>query len=318
MLTSWLRRSVPRAIRRGSALALIMLSLLAARPCHAWGQSGHKLASGLAIDCLPADLKPLFDVNRAWIVRHSVDPDEWRRTNFAVEAPRHYIDLDGAGAGAVNTFPEEYWVAVGTYGREAVERNGTLPWRIGELYGKLVRAYRSRDARAIVEMATWLGHYAADAHVPFHATVQYDGPTAAQKGIHTRFESGLVDQRIKPDDLSARAAAEIKSPVGAAFEWARASLPFCPAIVEADAAAVRLDADYGYNYYAEFARTARPIAIKRLNESGRDIASLWLSAWIAAGRPPLPAPVSAHAESASDRPAPDPDTAAPTASQARP
>ena len=131
---------------------LLLLMLFQGTPCLAWGVTGHNYTNNLAIDCLPAPLKPLYEVNRAWITRHSVDPDEWRRDNFAAESPRHFIDLDAAGPEAALTFPEDYWIAVGIWGKRAVDKNGTVPWRVGEYYGKLVQAYRTRNARAIVEI----------------------------------------------------------------------------------------------------------------------------------------------------------------------
>ncbi len=292
--------------------ALVLLLLLPAGRCFAWGTTGHAYASNLAIDCLPARLRPMYEANRAWIARHSIDPDDWRKDNFAEEAPRHFIDLDAAGAEAVSAYPEDYWVAVGIWGKRAVDTNGTVPWRVGEYYGKLVRAYRSRDARAIVEISSWLGHYVGDAHVPFHATVDYDGQSTGQKGIHARFETGLLDQLIKPADLNARSAVVIKNPVNAAFQWLRTSLTLCPEILAADKRAILKDADLGYNYYAEFALRARPIAIRRLEESAQDTASLWLSAWIEAGRPQLPEPVDVHAGMPLNARTHDPDRPAET------
>ena len=40
-------------------------------------------------------------------------------------------------------------------------------------------------------MSAVLAHYVADAHVPFHAVVNYDGQLTGQRGIHSRFESEL-------------------------------------------------------------------------------------------------------------------------------
>ena len=281
--------------------------LLTTSTCLAWGVTGHNLANNVAIDCLPHQLKPLYDANRAWIVKHSTDPDEWRRDNFAIESPRHFIDLDVNGPEGAQTYPDDYWVAAGILGKETVDKNGTVPWRITEYYGKLVRAYRSGDARAIIEISTWLGHYASDVHVPFHATANYDGQLTGQKGIHARFESVMVDKLIKLTDLKPGEAAIIRDPTAAAFRWARASLSLCPEILEADKRGIVQDANFGDNYYTEFASLARPIALHRLEDSARDTASLWFSAWVAAGRPDPPTATDVHAGEAADKRPRDPD-----------
>jgi hypothetical protein len=305
--------SISEARTGKRTVPIVLLLLLTASRCFGWGAAGHNLSNNLAVDCLPSGLKPLFEANRAWVAHHSVDPDLWRQQNFAAESPRHFIDLDAGGEEAARTYPSDYWVAAGMMGRAVVDRNGTVPWRIAEYYGKLVRAYRSRNARAIVEIATWLGHYVADVHVPFHATANYDGQATRQRGIHARFETSLVEQRIKAEDLRPAEAVAIKDCTAAAFRWARASLSLCPELLEADRRAIQRDADFGYNYYTEFAVTARPIAIRRLEASAHETASLWMSAWLEAGSPPVPAPADVHAGEPIDAHTHDPDviTAAP-------
>jgi hypothetical protein len=275
--------------------------------CLAWGVTGHSLSNSLAIDCLPVDLKPIYLANKAWVAHHSIDPDEWRRDNFAAESPRHFIDLDTDGPEAALAYPADYWTAVGLLGKTAVDRNGTVPWRISEYYGKLVRAFRAQDARAVVEISTWLGHYVSDAHVPFHATVSYDGQLTNQKGIHARFEAGLIDQLIKLSALKPEAAIVIKEPAAAAFQWARASLALCPDLLAADKLAILKDADFGINYYTEFGKVARPIAIRRLEQSAHATASLWMSAWVEAGKPAPVASVDVHAGEPLEKATRDPD-----------
>lgn len=303
--------------RASALLALVCVLCLPAVQAGAWGRVGHHYINNLAIDCLPRELKPLYESNRAWIIEHSTDPDEWRNADRA-EGPHHFIDMDTWGDEVARNFPQDYWVACGIYGKDAIDKNGVVPWRIGEFYGKLVTAFQKKDARAIVEISAWLGHYAADVHVPFHATANYDGQSTGQRGIHARFESVMVEQLIKPEDLKPVSATPIKDPVAAAFQWARASLSLCPDILAADKRGVLKDAEYGYNYYTEFAISARPIAIRRLDESAHDVASLWYSAWIAAGKPEVPGATDIHAGEPLDKPTHDPNLAAKAVDAAKP
>lgn len=283
------------------------LALLSASPrASAWGAVGHHDINRLAILCLPAELRPLYTANQDWIVQHSIDPDLWREQDHS-EGPHHFIDLDTWGESAVVSFPEQYPVACGLYGKAAVDKNGVVPWRIGEYYGKLVRAFKAGDGRTIVEISAWLGHYAADIHVPFHAAANYDGQLTGQKGIHARFESILLERQIRFEDLKPLPAVPLKDPVIAAFDWARTSLRLSREVLRADKMAVGRDSSYGDTYYKAFGVQARPIALRRLQEGARDLASLWLSAWITAGRPAPLSPTNVHAAESLDRPTHDPD-----------
>lgn len=298
---------------RAGGGALLAVSMMAFLPltAEAWGVVGHRYANGLAVDTLPAELKPFFEANRAWIVAHSSDPDKWRNANRA-EAPSHFIDLDMWGADVAAHYPEDYWTACGIYGKEAIDKNGTVPWRIGQYYGKLVTAFKKKDARAIVEISTFLGHYVADIHVPFHAVANYDGQLSGQKGIHARFESVMVERQIKETDLKKRAPKPIKNPVNMAFAWARLSMKRASDVLQMDKDAVAVDAQFGETYYTRFGAKARPIAVAALEESGRDLAGIWIAAWEAAGKPELPLPADVHAGEPLDAPTRDPDLPAPT------
>ena len=294
---------------RGLRGLFVGLLIVLAAPSFGWGAVGHRYASGLAVEDLPAELKPLYAANKEWIVAHSSDPDHWRSADRS-EAPHHFIDMNKWGMADAKHFPHDYWVACGLYGKDAVDKNGVVPWRIGQYYAKLIVAFKERDAHAIVDISAWLGHYVADVHVPFHAAVNYDGQLTGQRGVHARFESVLVEKQIAEKDLKKSNVTQIKDPIAAAFGWADLSLKRSFDVLAADKAAAAKDGEYGDAYYKTFGEKARPIAIAALNESGRDLASLWVAAWQAAGKPALPAVVNVHAGEALMLPTHDPDTAA--------
>ena len=185
-----------------------------------------------------------------------------------------------------------------------------MPWRVGQYYGKLVTAFKKKDARAIVEISAFMGHYVADAHVPFHAVANYNGQLSGQKGIHARFESVMVEKQIKETDLKKVQPEQIKNPVGAMFAWIKLSMHRSLDVLKADKEAVAADPQYGDPYYKALGDKARPIAVSALEESGTHLASLWMSAWIAAGKPELPKPADVHAGEPLDAPTNDPDVAA--------
>ena len=164
------------------------------QPASAWGYDVHKFIMQRAIPLLPAEIRPFFNKFQTTIVEHAIDPDTWRTVGWEAETPRHFVDMDAYGAYPFKELPHGYEQAVQKYGREFVERNGTLPWRTEEIYKKLVEAFTQKApyARENIKLfSSVIAHYTADAHVPFHAALNYDGQLTGQWGIHSRFESEL-------------------------------------------------------------------------------------------------------------------------------
>lgn len=62
------------------------------------------------------------------------------------------------------------------------------------------RAFRQRNSKRILRIATDMGHYIGDAHVPLHTTSNYNGQKTGQHGIHGFWESrvqNFADRRIR-------------------------------------------------------------------------------------------------------------------------
>lgn len=292
-------------------------------PSLGWGDRGHQYVNSLAIDLLPNSIKPFYEENRAWVVTHSIDPDLWKR-EYRIEAPKHFIDLDTWGNEIAQNYPSDYWLACGLLGKAAVDKNGTVPWRIAEYYGKLVNAFRKRDARGVVEISAWLGHYVGDIHVPFHAAANYDGQLSGQKGLHVRFETEMLNRQITPDDLKQNLTTrkpvrnyKSKNLVEEAFGWARESLRLTTPILDADKSAAQGGKNYDDAYYQAFGAKTRSIALSRLQEAGRQLSWLWVSAWQEAGSPALTA-LDTHAGEPLSAPTHDPDMVEPTPRTRRP
>ena len=268
-------------------LALVLLP----SPARAWGFEAHKYIMSRAIALLPAQIRPLFEAERLTVIERAVDPDLWRTAGWPGESERHFVDLDAYGAHPFKELPRDLDEAIKTFGKEFVEKNGTLPWRTEEYYQKLVEAFQlkspySRDNSR--SFSSIIAHYVSDAHVPFHAALNYDGQLTQQVGIHSRFESELFERyrarlRIVPKPVM---------PVGSArdftFEALLTSFPLVQPILEADKRAVGNRTVYDDGYFAMFFGRVRPTLEQRLADSITAVASLITAAWIEAGRPSIP------------------------------
>lgn len=236
----------------------------------AWGEKGHETTNEIAIGALPSPLREFYTVNLPYIVQHAMDADNAKRTD-PEERPRHFIDFDEYGEYPFPELPEDYDAAVEKYGEGVVER-GLVPWQIERTYRELIRAFEDGDGRAVLRHSAWLGHYVGDVHVPLHTTSNHDGQKTGQKGLHSYFESRLLNDHVSPDEVKPKRAQRINGEVHAmAFEWARESFTYVQPILDADLANRRSD---GKRHLSGFARTAKPIAVGRLTRGASRTASL--------------------------------------------
>ena len=282
---------------RAAAIALA-LSLASAGRAQAWGFDAHKFIMERAIALLPAEVRPLFEKHRATLIERSIDPDTWRTAGFAHEEdPNHFLDLDWQGFGPYpfNGLPRDYTAAVAKFGRNRMREMGTLPWAVEERYGALRRAFADYPRRGafgqndIVFFSAWLAHYVADAHVPFHAVINYDGQLTGQNGVHARFESTTFERFRERLIIAPKPMAAISNPRDFAFTTLLQSNQLVAPILKADLDAIAARDVYDDAYYEAFFTANRGVLERRLNEAIAATAAMITGAWEAAGKPALPA-----------------------------
>ncbi len=264
------------------------------RAARAWGAEGHAYAAGLAVQCLPENspLRSYFTINAPWFSSRSSWPDRWRNRPDDAEAARHFLDGERFGVGAqLSRIPHDYKDLVKIRSYEQLRQDGLLPWTVNRQYQLLVSAFREKRWDDVMVHSAYLSHYVADAHVPFHTTENYDGQlsTPSQKGVHSRFETQLLQRRITASALRPAIVAATKDPITATLAATQDSLAQVPALLAADKSAVgKSGGDYDETYWAAFTPLARPVAVARLEAAGRAIAGLLLAAWEAGGKPTPP------------------------------
>jgi hypothetical protein len=280
---------------------LAVVGLLACAPVptgvSAWGYDAHKTIMDKAIALLPEDIRPLFEQNRTTLVEHVIDPDLWQTAGFDnAESPNHFLDLDWDGYGKYpfDGLPRDYAAAVAKFGKDRIEKNGTVPWRVEEMYGNLQRAFASYERRGpfgrfdVLFYSAWLTHYVSDAHVPFHAVVNYDGQLTGQPGIHARFEAFLFERYRDQWTIAPTPIAPVRNPRDFIFETVIAGTQLVPPILTSDLEAIGSRDEYDDAYYAAFFKANRAVLERRLNEAIAASAAMIAGAWEAAGKPAVP------------------------------
>lgn len=276
-------------------VAAIVMLVGAPGSAPAWSLEVHKFIMAQAIPLLPPDIRAFFQKYESPIVEHAIDPDLWRTVGWLEESPRHFVDMDAYGPYPFKDLPHGYDEAVKRYGLEFVQKNGTLPWRSEEIYKKLVEAFTQKTPYArdnIKLFSSVLAHYTADAHVPFHAALNYDGQLTGQWGIHSRFEGELFERYRSRLQLSPSLPGPVGNPREFVFDTLTASYPLVQPVLDADKAAVEGRDVYDDAYFDQFFAKVKPILEKRLSDSIADVAAMIAAAWVEAGRPAVPVDVS--------------------------
>ena len=276
-------------------LAIVAVVTVAERPS-AWGFEAHRMIADRAIDLLPAAIRPYFVQHRAFIAEHAIDPDLWRTAGFTEEPPQHFVDLDAFGPAPYDALPRDKDAAIAKFGKEMVQKNGLLPWRVEEMHGRLVKAFTDVKAQRpygrenVKFLSAVVAHYVSDAHVPFHAVTNYDGQLTNQHGLHSRFESQLFERYRSRLRIRAVPIRVTKAPRDFVFDTLVVSASLVDPMLAADREAIGSGEVYDRAYYDRFFAKARPTLERRLSEAIAGTAAVIAHAWEAGGSPSLADP----------------------------
>ncbi len=178
-----------------TSVAIVSAVLGCVVSAYAWGVWGHNKINRGAILALPQQMGMFFYNHADYITEESTAPDIRKYTmNDKEEFPRHYINLESYNYTNPAGMPRTIEEARSKYGKDSVDKFGSLPWTIQEMMDKLTAAMKAKNRAEILFLAANLGHYIADAHMPLHTSVNHDGQLTGQKGIHSLWESQLPEQ----------------------------------------------------------------------------------------------------------------------------
>ena len=291
-----------------SVTPLLCLLAAAAAPAIRWGLEGHEMAARAAVRVLPSEMPGFFRSAGDQLVYLDPEPDRWRSQSM-VELDQsatydHYIDLENVPEEALAA-PDRFVYLRMLYeaGLERPERDGGfLPFRIVELYQRLVTEWRLWRAEGDATRRSWieqriiydagiLGHYVTDAAQPHHATIHFNGWSEASpnpagytldRTFHARFEADFVRAHVRQDDVNGRVRSAPRSLVGSTRSEVIDHIRGSNAQVEA---LYRLDRDVGFDPNRPARPETRDFAAERLAVGARMLADLWWSAWLESAAP---------------------------------
>lgn len=298
-------QSFPVRLCALTALALL-LTLFPFELSNGWGFWAHKQIHRLAVQAMPEPIAPFFREYATFLIEHSIDADDRRRID-PNEAPQHFIDIDRYGKYPFPELPRRYEDAVKKYSLDTLRANGLVPWRIAAFADSLTNAFRAKNLEKILFFAVNLGHYVADAHVPLHATENYDGQLTGQKGLHARWESDIPERFMRRYETLSDfkpTVHYIADKTEESFKWVLESYLLVDSVLKCDLRAkeglkpeeictVITDKNgrerevYTPLYYERFKHALGDMVERRFEQAVERVASIWYSAWVDAGKPNL-------------------------------
>jgi hypothetical protein len=286
-------------IRRSSA-AMIVVTIVAVflpAPATAWSWEAHRFIMRRAIEILPADIKTFFMEHREEVVYRSIDPDLWRDAGWE-EDHNHFVNFGAPEMGPFPfvAFPRDQTAALEKFGEAGLKKLGTLPWRLQEMVGNLRRAFEGfskgngLSPQQTVLFSGAASHYIQDATQPLHASNNYDGQLTDQRGLHSRFELGLIERYESRITITPAQPKTIASVRDYAFETLLASYQKVDGLLKADKEAIGAKDTYDDQYFDAFFAKVKPTFEGQLSEAVTATASIIMTAWDQAGRPALTLP----------------------------
>ncbi len=257
---------------------------------YSWGWDAHRFINRKTVYHLPNQML-LFIQDSAFFSLHSVDADQRRisgDTSFYAEAPRHFMDIDDYPN--FHNLPRSLDSMILLYGWERVKENGINPWATVWNYDSLVNQLSRGDWTKAKLTASDIGHYVGDAHQPLHNTRNYNGQYSNNYGIHSRYETTMLNSTyylnslfITPDSVR-----YIADRINFVFDYILYTNSRVDTVLQADTYAKSVSGWNGSGtapaaYYNALWQRTRNITLDQMQRGTLDLASLWYSAWVDAG-----------------------------------
>ena len=266
--------------RRVRALAALACLAVWAGPALSWGPEGHREIGEKAIESLRDPLKDFFEDREETLYELLDDPARSRdAAHFFLETYDEFPFYD---------VPATRELALRRFSEEEIAENGDALWRLLESYDALLAAFEEADFDLALERASDVAWLVGELSVPPNTSAAGDGQATQQDGLARRFDTQLLE--IFADDVRVRDSAGVY--LDRPHEFIR-SLPlkahiWVDNITFQDSMSRRGVAGYDRFYMDGMWNELEGLIGALMTEAARDTASLWYTAWVAAGRPEVP------------------------------
>ncbi len=272
-----------RFLRAGTLITLITISSLF---FPGWGYVGHHIINYNTIMSALPEME-FFDTWADSIAAHASDADA-RKSWDPDEAPKHYIDIDNYPEFVINgTISQNFDSLVAEHGYSFVMDQGILPWAIINTADSIESAFEQNDMHKTMLLAADLGHYIADSHMPLHITRNYNGQYTGQNGVHSRYESNLIETFQNQIIYTGDSLQYIENVPDFVFNMIYDNYQYVDSVLYADSSAEAFAGNHSSAaYYNKFWEIAGDFTIQLFKKASYRIACVIYTEWINAGGSP--------------------------------
>lgn len=264
-----------------SLLSVILMLMLVS-----WGYQGHQRISGGIPFLLPGEMM-FFTPEWTDIVRLHASDADYRKQTDPDEGPRHYIDIDNyqefLSGGTINQNLDSL---IEKYGYGFVYDQGILPWATKRSFDSLVSCFERKAWEKAGLFAADLGHYVGDGHMPLHITRNYDGQYTNQNGVHSRFESKMINQYASQIILVYEPVEFVEDVLGYIFDYIYSNYTYVDSILIADKYADSVAGNTTSGLYLQTMWDfSKGFTIDLFQGGSHALTELIYTAWVMAGKP---------------------------------
>ena len=258
-----------------------------------WGGTGHSKISNKSSLSFNSEMSEF----NAWVTyltdkaSYADDRKSWDNE----EGKKHYIDIDNyndfKNTGKIE---QNYVSAVYKYGLSFIYDNGTLPWATQVTFDSLKNCFIRHDWAKAKAFAADLGHYVADGHMPMHITDNFDGGNTGNNGIHSRYESTMINGYSSSIIYTGSSIAAITDVNQYIFNYIYYNNKYVDSVLIADNYAVTLaggtrnNTTYSSSTYKQALwDKSKGFTVRLFKNASHALAELIYTAWVQAGKPSL-------------------------------
>jgi hypothetical protein len=179
------------------------------------------------------------------------------------------------------------------YGYNFVYDQGILPWATLTTFDSLVACMTRQDWTHAKYFAADLGHYVADGHMPLHITRNYNGQYSGNDGIHSRYESTMINSYINQIDYNGFDLEPIGNVNQYIMNYLYSNYIYVDSVLMADDYAQSISGNTNsYAYRQALWEKSQGFTIYLFANASHTLAELIYNAWLQAGSPSMTADIA--------------------------
>ncbi len=163
---------------------------------------------------------------------------------------------------------------------------GILPWAIMKTFDSLQTAFQNNELHKAMLFAADLGHYIGDMHMPLHVTRNYNGQYTGQTGVHSRFESTMINNYNTQIIYSGDSLVYVDNISDFIFSTLYDKYNYVDSVLRCDSLAKAFAGNTNSTvYYSKMWELSKSFTIELFKSASHKLTSLIYTAWLNAGSP---------------------------------